>query len=83
LILNEKALDRGGSSFVPATDITSIVDSLYSSLYRFALGLTRSESDAADPVEQTSHFYALVHFPCDFQAWKKVSFPQKKRIRVR
>ena len=26
---------------------------------------------------------ALLHFPCDFQAGKKVSFPQKKRIRVR
>ena len=26
---------------------------------------------------------ALVHSPCDFQAGKKFSFPQKKRIRVR
>jgi hypothetical protein len=28
-------------------------------------------------------FYALRHFPGDFHAVKKVSFPQKKRIRVR
>src|ERR1700756_4021879 len=27
--------------------------------------------------------YALMHSPCDFQAGKKFSFPQKKRIRVR
>ena len=53
MILNQKALDRDASSFIPATEITSIADSLYSSLYQFALGLTKSESDAADLVQQT------------------------------
>ena len=32
---------------------------------------------------RAASFFALLHFPCDFQAGKKVSFPQKKRIRVR
>ena len=53
MILNQKALDRDASSFIPATEITSIADSLYSSLYQFALGLTKSESDAAHLVQQT------------------------------
>jgi hypothetical protein len=34
-------------------------------------------------VQIMSDFYALQHFPGDFHAVKKVSFPQKKRIRVR
>jgi RNA polymerase sigma-70 factor, ECF subfamily len=53
MILNEQALNREVSTFNPATDTTSIVDSLYNSLYQFALGLTKSESDAADLVQQT------------------------------
>jgi hypothetical protein len=28
-------------------------------------------------------FFPLLRSPCDFQAGKKFSFPQKKRIRVR
>jgi RNA polymerase sigma factor (sigma-70 family) len=53
MIPNEEALNREGSSFPRGTDITSIVDTLYSSLYQFAVGLTKNESDAADLVQQT------------------------------
>jgi RNA polymerase sigma-70 factor (ECF subfamily) len=53
MISNEEALNRDPSSFPGGTDITSIVDSLYSSLYQFAVGLTKSESDALDLVQQT------------------------------
>ena len=53
MISNEEALNREESSFPGGTDITSIVDSLYSSLYHFAIGLTKSESDALDLVQQT------------------------------
>ena len=34
-------------------------------------------------VKKGRTFFALRHFPGDFHAVKKVSFPQKKRIRVR
>ena len=53
MISNEEALNRDASSFPGETDITSIVDSLYSSLYQFAVSLTKSESDALDLVQQT------------------------------
>jgi len=53
MISNEEPLNREESSFPGATSITSIVDSLYSSLYQFAVGLTKSESDALDLVQQT------------------------------
>src|SRR6516164_9885499 len=53
MISNEEALNRDAGSFPGGTDITSIIDSLYRSLYQFAVGLTKSESDAADLVQQT------------------------------
>ena len=53
MISNDEALNRDASSFPGGTDITSIVDSLYSSLYQFAVSLTKSESDALDLVQQT------------------------------
>jgi RNA polymerase sigma-70 factor (ECF subfamily) len=53
MISNEEVLNRHASSFARGADITSIVDSLYCSLYRFAVGLTKSQSDAADLVQQT------------------------------
>jgi RNA polymerase sigma-70 factor (ECF subfamily) len=53
MISNEEALNRDPSSFPGGTDITSIVDSLYSCLYQFAVGLTKSEHDALDLVQQT------------------------------
>ena len=53
MISNEEALNRDAGSFPGGTDITSIVDSLYSSHYQFAVSLTKSESDALDLVQQT------------------------------
>ena len=44
----KKPLTREGSSFPGGTDTTSIVEVLY-----VAFGLTRSESEAADLVQQT------------------------------
>jgi hypothetical protein len=40
-------------NFTVGTDVTPIVEVLYGSLYQFAFCLTRSESDAADLVQQT------------------------------
>ncbi len=54
---SEKASGQG-ESFVTDADVTPIVDRLYGSLYQFAVRLTRSESDAADLVQQT--FYTLI-----------------------
>jgi len=53
VIANKEATDHGESNFTGCTDVTPIVDRLYGSLYQFAIGLTRSESDAADLVQQT------------------------------
>ena len=53
MISNEEALNRDESSFAGETDIISIINTLYSSLYQFAVSLTKSESDASDLVQQT------------------------------
>src|SRR6516164_11765875 len=53
MISNGEALNRDARSCPGVTDITSIVGSLYSSLYQFAVSLTKSESDALDLVQQT------------------------------
>jgi RNA polymerase sigma-70 factor (ECF subfamily) len=53
MISNEEVLNRSASRFPGETDTTSIVNSLYSSLYQFAVGLTKSESDSLDLVQQT------------------------------
>ena len=53
MILNEKAVKREESNFTGGSEMTLIVDRLYGCLYRFAVGLTKSESDAADLVQQT------------------------------
>ncbi len=53
VIANKEATDHGERNFTGCTDVTPIVDRLYGSLYQFAIGLTRSESDAADLVQQT------------------------------
>jgi RNA polymerase sigma-70 factor, ECF subfamily len=59
MIPNKEATDPKESYLLGRTDITPIVESLYGSLYQFAIRLTRSESDAADLVQQT--FYILIH----------------------
>ena len=53
MISNEEALTRPESNFTGWIDMASIVDSLYSSLYQYAVGLAKSESDALDLVQQT------------------------------
>jgi len=53
MIPNEEVLNREESNFPGGADITSIVDSLYNPLYQLAVGLTKSESDAADLVQET------------------------------
>jgi hypothetical protein len=55
----------------------------YGSVYFSLQCLPISHDDRSVEVGLQRNKYALLHFPCDFQAGKKVSFPQKKRIRVR
>ena len=53
MIANKEATEHSEMEFTGITDVTPIVDRLYGSLYQFAVGLTSSESDAADLVQQT------------------------------
>ena len=58
MIADKEVTDRGEINFTGGADVTPIVDVLYGSLYQFAVALTRSESDAADLVQQT--FLSLI-----------------------
>ena len=58
MIADKEVTDRGEINFTGGADVTPIVDVFYGSLYQFAVGLTRSESDAADLVQQT--FLSLI-----------------------
>jgi RNA polymerase sigma factor (sigma-70 family) len=53
MITSKELTGHGAINFTGGTDVTPIVEVLYDSLYQFAFGLTRSESDAADLVQQT------------------------------
>ena len=53
MIANKELDGRGQINFTGGTDVTPVVDVLYGSLYQFAVGLTKSESDAGDLVQQT------------------------------
>jgi RNA polymerase sigma-70 factor (ECF subfamily) len=53
MIQSKEASDPKESYLTGCTDITPILENLYGSLYQFAVHLTRSESDAADLVQQT------------------------------
>jgi len=58
MIASKEATDHREIDLTGCTDVTPIVEVLYGSLYQFAVSLTRSESDAADLVQQT--FLALI-----------------------
>ena len=52
--MKTSAAIQGGANYLrEEMDITSIVERFYSALYRFAVSLTRSETDAADLVQET------------------------------
>ena len=52
-MINYEATQDGGNYLGKEVDITSIAARFYSALYRFAVSLTRSETDAADLVQET------------------------------
>jgi RNA polymerase sigma factor (sigma-70 family) len=58
MIEHKKSSGPQESVFLEVADVTPIVTRLYRSLYLFAVRLTKSESDAEDPVQQT--FLALI-----------------------
>jgi RNA polymerase sigma-70 factor, ECF subfamily len=53
MITSKELTGHGEINFTGGTDVTPIVEMLYGSLYQFAFSLTKSESDAADLVQQT------------------------------
>src|SRR5271165_4757657 len=58
MLANKEVSDQREVNFTGGKDVTPVVEVLYGSLYQFAVGLTRSESDAADLVQQT--FLSLI-----------------------
>jgi RNA polymerase sigma factor (sigma-70 family) len=58
MIASKEATNQQERNFIADTDLTPIVDRLYGSLYQFAVRLTKSETDAADLVQQT--FFTLI-----------------------
>jgi RNA polymerase sigma-70 factor, ECF subfamily len=59
-------------NFTGGTDVSPIVDVLYGSLYQFAVRLTRSESDAADLVQQT--FLTLIQSLHQIRDYSKIKY---------
>jgi RNA polymerase sigma-70 factor, ECF subfamily len=53
MVESKETIDQNESKLIGATNLTPIVDRFYGPLYQFAVRLTRSESDAADLVQQT------------------------------
>jgi len=58
MVESKETIDQNESKLIGATTLTPIVDRFYGPLYQFAVRLTRSESDAADLVQQT--FFTLI-----------------------
>src|SRR5271165_2741782 len=79
--MKTSAAIQGGANYLrEEMDITSIVERFYSALYRFAVSLTRSETDAADLVQET--FLALTrrsHQIRDFSQIKSWLFTTLRR----
>jgi RNA polymerase sigma-70 factor, ECF subfamily len=67
-----KATEHKKTNFTGGTDVTPIVDVLYGSLYQFAVRLTRSESDAADLVQQT--FLTLIQRLHQIRDYSKIKY---------
>ena len=75
-----EAIKDGANFLGEEMDITSIAVRFYSALYRFAVSLTRSETDAADLVQET--FLALTqrsHQIRDFSQIKSWLFTTLRR----
>jgi RNA polymerase sigma factor (sigma-70 family) len=75
-----EAIQDGANYLGKEMDITSIAARFYSALYRFAVSLTRSETDAADLVQET--FLALTrrsHQIRDFSHIKSWLFTTLRR----
>jgi RNA polymerase sigma factor (sigma-70 family) len=58
MVESKETIDQNESKLIGATNLTLIVNRFYGPLYQFAIRLTRSESDAADLVQQT--FFTLI-----------------------
>jgi RNA polymerase sigma-70 factor, ECF subfamily len=58
MIESKETIDQNESKLIGATSVLPIVDRFYGPLYQFAVRLARSESDAADLVQQT--FFTLI-----------------------
>jgi RNA polymerase sigma-70 factor (ECF subfamily) len=54
----EETIDQNECKLIGAANLAPIVDRFYGPLYQFAVRLTRSESDAADLVQET--FFTLI-----------------------
>jgi RNA polymerase sigma-70 factor, ECF subfamily len=58
MVESRETIHQNGSKFIGAASLPPIVDRFYGPLYHYAVRLTRSESDAADLVQQT--FFTLI-----------------------
>src|ERR1700733_8092988 len=59
---SKETIEQNESKLIGSTSLPPIVDRFYGPLYQFAVRLTRSESDAADLVQET--FFTLIqHLP--------------------
>jgi RNA polymerase sigma-70 factor (ECF subfamily) len=58
MVETKETIDQNESKLIGAANLTPIVDRFYGPLYQFAVRLTKSESDAADLVQET--FFTLI-----------------------
>ena len=72
MIASKGTTDQKESQLVGATNLTPIVDRFYGSLYQFAIRLTRSESDAADLVQQT--FFTLIQHLHQIRDFSRIKY---------